>query len=230
MKQKVDVVILPTKDFSSHISKGKINNFLFYSPDGLGSMKESIKNAEEPQHIYFVSATDEIKENDLAFGERWSKPIQNIYGPIGSVIGSKDYIADNFKKIVATTDTSLNIPLIPEQFVKDYVTAQGNIREVWIEINDIVRAEYSEEYNDDVIVLNGDIIMSGDNQVDSDKLDKCLAVYQGKPKLTRNNEVIICKEEKDTFTKEDLKKAFEAGKAYKESFYDSFESWFNKTF
>lgn len=70
------------------------------------------------------------------------------------------------RKIVAFTDSSLNLPLIPESFVKEFVESNGSINEVEIEIIERLEEEWFE---DD---------------------------YTGEPGFISYNEVIIYKEEK----------------------------------
>lgn len=77
-----------------------------------------------PQHLYLVS-TREITEGN------WICDSINIartgYDNVGH-ISSRPW-----RKIEATTDPSLNLPLIPQSFVEKYVEKQGQIGEVLLE-------------------------------------------------------------------------------------------------
>jgi hypothetical protein len=81
-----------------------------------------------PQHIYFIS-NRKIKEGD------------HIHFNVGCAAGirqvdKEDCNDDCCFKIEATTDPSLNLPLIPQSFIEKYVEKQGKIDEVMIDINE----------------------------------------------------------------------------------------------
>ena len=87
-------------------------------------------------NLYIIS-DDEIKEGDWVVYK--NKMIyQNSYGEIGSVIGDEDFIRKYCKKIIATTDESLNLPQPSDSFIKKYVEGynKGNvITDVLVEYN-----------------------------------------------------------------------------------------------
>lgn len=103
-------------------------------------------------HLYIIS-DEEIKEHDWVLIKN-NTIFQNLHGQIGSVIGDANYLKNNCKKIIATTDTDLKIKTkydthisikslsqIPQQFIEQYITEynKGNI------INDVL-VEYDVEW------------------------------------------------------------------------------------
>lgn len=112
---------------------------------GLNEENKDIKT----QELYFISTDpkDEIKEGEWYiiklfniegksegwFLEQCRSIIENIWVNKNSVELTRHI--ENCKKIIATTDLSLSLPLIPESFVEAYVKAEGKIDEVQIEMS-----------------------------------------------------------------------------------------------
>lgn len=233
MKQKVQVIMLATTIEKATYPKslmkciqsydgGWIDNFhnkvdkgeLFY---GFSDLTQGIW---ELQHLYFT-LNEEIKEGDLVLMNLRNDSDDDDWFAIDKVVEIENnymYFSNSgvstslhkATKIVATTDKSLNLPLIPESFIKEFVESNGSIKEVEIERKVCKRHEK--------IVTNVDYPCT------------CLGTLQPL-KVNSNNEVIICKEEKDTFTREDLEKSFNAGcDYYSEGFAPNFEQWFKQNF
>lgn len=135
MNKKCNVVLLPQN--KKGWDKGEI---ITLSPTELDIAKadssSGLYNTVAPdnfvyqaQHLYFCS-DDEIKEGD------WFINIitNRIFGPatyadVENRRDGKDYMV----KVVASTDSSLGLPLIPQSFLQEYVRSNGNIKEVWLE-------------------------------------------------------------------------------------------------
>lgn len=84
------------------------------------------KYISSPQHLYLVSDR-EIKEGDYYFNQ--DRITLNT-------IEAKD-LPPYWKKVEASTDTSLGLPGIPKEWIeKDYVAKQGKIDKVYISIYD----------------------------------------------------------------------------------------------
>lgn len=79
----------------------------------------------QPQHLYLVSDR-EIKIND--------KYINTFTDKIEKNDSNEEGIDDIYKKIEATTDKSLGLPLIPQSFIEEYAQKQGKIDKVKIHI------------------------------------------------------------------------------------------------
>jgi len=73
-----------------------------------------------PQHIYLVSQ-DEIKEGDLYYkpSDNTIRPYRYTKTPINQYGGRA--------KVVASTDSSLGLPMIPDYFIQKYVEKNGAI-------------------------------------------------------------------------------------------------------
>jgi hypothetical protein len=136
-KKTCKVVMLPT-DKASHIHK--IGNEIGYTN------KSNNNPFAKQQHLYLVS-DDEIKEGDCKKGDWYYSPIHN---QLFQVIHDKQYLEEDYKKVIATTDSSLkwtddnyiqvidhfhgSLPQIPESFIQAYVKAGGKIDEVQIKV------------------------------------------------------------------------------------------------
>lgn len=79
------------------------------------------------QHLYFTS--DEIKEGD------WY--IDDASQVRKSITSNKDWWLSrtSYKKIIACTDPSLKLPLIPQSFLREYVKHNGDIESVELELD-----------------------------------------------------------------------------------------------
>ena len=101
--------------------------------------------------LYFVSDR-EIKEGDY-YRRFKSTTITNK--PTG-------HSGCDCKLIEATTDASLNLPLIPESFIEAYIAKQGDISECEIELNEdgtVKVREWSEDYLDEKGYVKGECII-----------------------------------------------------------------------
>jgi len=124
-KLKCKVVML-VSDHTSPIIKSSVNGELIL--DGINCKSWF---AGHYQHLYFTSDHNDVTENDWFYDE----------------ITNKVFLADsttNFQylnslpsvsKVEATSDSSLNLPLIPQSFITKFVESQGTIKEVMIEMN-----------------------------------------------------------------------------------------------
>lgn len=113
-------ILLPTKD-SSHIIRYDEESKLKYSTyPATGKILM--------YHLYIIDEKAEIKEDD------WYIDNRVINDPVVSNTLMHDDKIFACKKIIATTDKLLNLPLINEEFVKLYVERQGKIEEVNCEI------------------------------------------------------------------------------------------------
>ncbi len=141
---------------------GDITGIVLHSTglDKIVHTKESELNAVlniggTSQHLYFTS-DENIEEGDCVFSklyglgkvvsDKWAdhkaiapmlvqfKDIAVRYGKDGSYKddGNKIYLNDCYK-IVASSDESLNLPQIPQSFIKQYVEAGGSIDEIMVE-------------------------------------------------------------------------------------------------
>jgi hypothetical protein len=107
------------------------------------TIRDYMQGSLEPQHLY-ITSNDEIKENDHCYHEKY-KLWCNIHGVLGSVTGSPEYIKENYRKIIASTDPTLKLPGIPEQFLQDYCKAGGIAEvEVLYDIESVGRGSFFE--------------------------------------------------------------------------------------
>lgn len=126
-KLKCKVVTLATEDKNSPIQLGV--NFYKNIP---GEFRGTYF------HLYFIS-NEEIQVGDLVIG--LAAHLNKIYkvkdithnGNLLQLDPKCEMYPTQFRKIVATTDPSLNLPLIPKSFIEEYVEANGKIDEVEIE-------------------------------------------------------------------------------------------------
>jgi hypothetical protein len=80
-------------------------------------------------HLYFLS-DEEIQVGDLYI---YPDLVGNdVWINKEAVLDKSEYVGA--MKVVASTDTSLDLPLIPQDFIQEYVESNGKIEEVEIEL------------------------------------------------------------------------------------------------
>ena len=140
---KAKVIALPTKDSSVlHIGTKEVSDEpeYGYAPSWGFDVFDTNKNFQHrPHHLYLTLEYDKsnsvthIKEGYLYDNKR------NI---INQCTGDKDEIKlltsmnTRYSQIVATTDSSLNLPLISEDFLIKYCKVNGDIKEVMVELEE----------------------------------------------------------------------------------------------
>lgn len=137
-KMKCKVVCLTTNDTVMNgiqIIKNNENNELRLPLTGVELRRLVAGSAVwKAQHLYLVS------DEAIEVGDIWMKPTGKINISACSTVAfnnpewlnSSDCV--HIKKVVASTDTSLNLPSIPQSFLEKYVESNGSINEVEIEM------------------------------------------------------------------------------------------------
>ena len=121
MKKKSQVVMLATNEKANIGDIILCNNPAIERVNWKGKLGMcNIKNGDgewKTQHLYILS-DEKIKEGD------WCLNLDT-----NDIFKLGKYGVNNAKKIIATTDTSLGLPLIPESFIKYYISEynKGNI-------------------------------------------------------------------------------------------------------
>jgi len=169
---KCKVVILPT-DKATKFGIQYQTNKLAFNP----------KLPFEGHHLYILN-DEEVKEGDyiIDFGA-YKTPL------LFCVRHSSDltYLNHETKKgitifkIIATTDTSLNLPLIPDDFIQAFCENNGEMHEVIIE-NELISDNKEYKYPE-ILEINYNVLT--------------------KLKITSNNTIII-KPHKETWTREEV--------------------------
>lgn len=143
---KGNIVMLPTNE--NTFNRGDIvlhtnDNTLFQA-----TLSCTCYDIEKPQHLY-ITSNEEIKEGDYAYhkilgigrivilyGEECFQTIK-LHPNDGSVTTPWKRNIPDIKKIIATTDKSLNLPLIPQSFIEKYIeeyNKDNTITEVLVEV------------------------------------------------------------------------------------------------
>ncbi len=169
--QTFKIIMLSTEKAEDclYTSSGKLNYHRGYLT------QDYIKNSLNGKsfHLYIIS-DEEIKENDYCYISHLNIIRQNVYGEISSTIGTNSYLKDNCKKVIATTDKFLDIPLIPYSFLPPFI-------KVWNENNKITEVNLE--------------MCGGAN-------DKFIQIEYKKIKLREDNTVIILETKK--YSKEEV--------------------------
>ena len=143
MLRKHDVVMLPTEESNPvRVSILKSTTGKLVSHAAGGEFRRYLSSGFIPQHLYFVS-------NELPIKGDWATDGTNL------VQWCNDYIGDNYKKIIATTNPMLwtkrsnhsreverDIPKISTSFVEAFVKEQGKIYKVMLEYEDVGGEEW----------------------------------------------------------------------------------------
>lgn len=122
--EKCKVVMLPTeKAIGSSIGFNNSGQKLTYYPD------KHVNILDVPQHLYFLSDEHITKcpVYSWFYNEKTKKVVQKLTN------NYENHFEDHwYKKIIATTDSSLNLPRPSNEFIKAYCD-KGGINEVLIE-------------------------------------------------------------------------------------------------
>lgn len=108
-----------------------------------------------PQYMY-LTTNEKIQEGDWVIKVRdengnLSKDIKPIHLLVGfGLLLSNSRGMRDYDKIVASTNLVLKLPSIPQQFLEDYVKANGNISSVWLEQEDKGRYRAGKHDNPDI--------------------------------------------------------------------------------
>lgn len=128
------------------------------------------------KHLYFTS-NEEIKEGDWFTNTELPKLYRatlisdsDVECEINDCYVPKRYV----RKILASTDPLLGLPVIPESFLKQYVAAQASIKTVRLEL------EYNSGWAEKLVKMTNEPF-----------------ILHTKIKLTAANEVIILPEEQE---------------------------------
>lgn len=122
LKKKVQVVMFPTNEKANILKR---NNYLTvhcanWEPKGL------LETGWNYQHLYFLS-DEKIKEGD------WC--IQNGAW-LCKITCNRDLSQSNLKKIIASTNKSLNLPQPPPAFVKVFIEEWNKGNKIkWVMVN-----------------------------------------------------------------------------------------------
>lgn len=169
MKQQLQVVMLPTKEIPKYEETNYASGYVEHK--GKLYLEGTLVNL-------FLVSDEKPKQNDWVIAEIAERGL-NVYKHQG-----RPCSITPLKKIIVSTDTSLNLPQIPQDFIKYFVEKQGNVGKVCI------------EYSDTPYDNNGNVI--GTNNI-----SKLNIQHTFKPKLNKNNEVIISLEEKN-YTRDEM--------------------------
>ena len=154
--KRAKVIMLPTEQYEhNRILKGNKEGRLII--DKCENLSKQLRGLWTPQHIY-ITTDEEIREGDVAY----NKNTNSIYrvGKFTSKAGHEGhsivplksdvkegefytYIGEHYsqysKKIIATTNKSLNLPQPSKAFIEKYCKL-GGIDEVEIEYEKLVKA------------------------------------------------------------------------------------------
>ncbi len=124
--KEVKVIMLPTKKANI---KGQICQFDY------GLNIAGVEDIGYPaQHLYFV-CDENIKKGEYGLDTFIKNCLPNPikFDELEEELWAKD---KHWKKVIATTDIDIGLPLIPDSFIQDYVKVEGKIDEVMVEWDD----------------------------------------------------------------------------------------------
>ncbi len=134
MKKLCNVVMLPTEKATKLLR----NTYRFTKEHGnplsYGNIDNATNRGYEYQHLY-ITSDGVINEGDWCTNKNLSEPYQYI-GRIPD---------KNSRRIIASTDESLNLPGMPESFINRYAEENGGIDEILVEFSDFDSEEYRTE-------------------------------------------------------------------------------------
>lgn len=227
MKKKHKIIILPTKDITNLVKStsryGGLFESKYYTP-----MKEM---GDSYQHLYIIS-DDKIEKNDW-FNHKTDATntvhkcilIEGKFGIIGNDI--INYFRNNCRKIISSTDISLDLPIILQFSTQEYIKSNENIKEIEVEYEEKGNY-YTDNYDLPLFISNLKLKTTSDNEIIINSIEE-------EQRFGNYIKPLFEKKEK-LYTLEEVKEI--SHKAYKErSDYDlgnqnrkeyvEFNNWFN---
>lgn len=187
MKQLCQVIMLPT-------AKDEVRLLTIKYMDQDSSGVSFIANSPgEPRHLYFVSY-ETPKEGDWFIANEAARKcirIEEGNYPYVTIQGNEEvkHFHTWKTKIIASSDQSLGLPLIPQSFIEQYVKAEGKIDEVYVETEILGYKKGNTR------------ITSGKHTIEFDDAeDKSIEVI----KTTKDNHVIISLAEQKVYSREQV--------------------------
>jgi hypothetical protein len=140
-KMKCKVVMLATNKIQANGIQIIKNTGRLRLPITGAELRRIVNNNTnwKPQHLYLIS-NEEIKDGDYCvcvkkFGVLFTDGTEHKFNQLIKVEHEAYYQVNktDYKKVIATTDTTLNLPLIPQSFIEKYVEVNDKIDEVMVE-------------------------------------------------------------------------------------------------
>lgn len=138
------------------------------------------QNFGKPQHLYILS-DDKIIDGD------WCIDTYKQKNGLNPIFKWSDKLHVDAKKIIATTDAALNLPLIPEAFISSYVTEYNENNEIeWVNV------EYDVTHVSGAVDIE-DMFEFGDYDIIKVKVDKkkCIVIKKIKDSWNRKELELI---------------------------------------
>ncbi len=199
--------MLPTKDKIGSIHF--VNNK--YYPTNYAISRSDVKHF----HLYICSS-DEIKERDYVFTQDNESRIEKVNSNLDFHKTFKS------KKVIATTDKSLNLPEIPEQFLKEFCD-NGGIWEVEVEYEYGDMCQSRHNCSDCI-----DCDFYGDSVNCIFRKEKAFPLSENELPLIENNTINI-RSANQTWTRDEVEqlceKAYMSGINAKTFWEEDFENW-----
>lgn len=187
MKKLCKVFVRPTNN-KSHLYSNDRNNFkgMWYKPFGFvtGTYPDDLEqfpnqNVTQNQYIYILAPEDDIY--NINIGNVVYNHNENEIECIKDAEDLRFHRAFKSKKLLASTDESLNVYDIPLVFQKIYAD-KGGISEVYVHYDTERRVESSSNYDLDNIIRNNEIYDVVDREEEYELKDYV---------LTNNNSILI---------------------------------------
>jgi len=131
-------------------------NYIMIAPQDRSKM--GAVEGWDRKHLYLVTDELPVQINDHIYITGAYDKISICTGIYGETLldgCSNRKMIKHCPKVVACTD-AIGIPAIPQSVIDQYVNSQGKDDEVWIEINEVKRIESLDNYDDDIILVNGE--------------------------------------------------------------------------
>jgi hypothetical protein len=148
MEKKCQVIIMHSDKGEGGVKKGQIYISTDEGEDTKGTLHISLRDYTRYQNYnktgqdLYILSDDEIKFEDWVIDEDIDKPVQTSEILLNN-LNNFPHLKPTVKKIIATTDKSLDLPKIPDAFIEEYCKIyrkcfSGNIHDVLVEYEEIL--------------------------------------------------------------------------------------------
>jgi len=136
------------------------------------TIKKKHKVIKINKHLYIISDA-EIQKGDWIYNETTNRIHQVIVAEKNAVYCKADFKFskqyNNYHKIIATTDPSHKLPLIPQSFIKEY-TENNNIDEILVEYDEYKDISVIPEYSE---VIDYTLKVNSNNEITIHPIKDC---------------------------------------------------------
>ena len=200
----LQLVMLPTENKVNALRGFSDRSLLFRYQENY-QILESEGNLTCYYYLYLLS-DEEIREGEIVLTDENS--IERATGLYGNFPCDLINEVGGQRKVIASTDPSLNIPQFPNAFIEEYVKRYNSNKslEVEVDCNEVVWQQSSDRYDDNDVYCNGEKVASFDYRLQEEEMDRFTDRLGKQPKVNSDNTISIRFKEEKMYSRSEIEK------------------------